>query len=366
MPTAAEIFSRYRVAGLAVVISAAVHAAVFVGLPRHIEAMDDGNAVVYSASLDPAAAVVTGSAQPAPAARPRRAASSKPRSRLAPPPIPEAALEPLPALPPQPEIAALAPDLIDQAKADAAAAAPAQAGVVALAQPTADAAGAPAQAGAERFPVEALPASLSISYQLTSSFADGLAEYTWSRDGDNYTITGEAEAVGFFTLFFEGRILQESRGTVTATGLRPERFVERKPNTAAESLEFDWPARQVTMDRGGDKKKTAALTDNTVDWLSMIFQMAHKPPTGDAMELRVFTQRKLYRFQLKVLGEEEIQIPLGKVRALHLRHIDPDDKTEIVDVWLGVDQHHLPVKLRYPVARNRLVVEQIATKVTSR
>lgn len=363
MPTAAEIFSRYRVAGLAVVISAAVHAAVFVGLPRHIEAMDDGNAVVYSASLDPAAAVVT---EPAPAARPRRAASSKPRSRLAPPPIPEAALEPLPALPPQPEIAALAPDLIDQAKADAAAAAPAQAGVVALAQPTADAAGAPAQAGAERFPVEALPASLSISYKLTSSFADGLAEYTWSRDGDNYTITGEAEAVGFFTLFFEGRILQESRGTVTATGLRPERFVERKPNTAAESLEFDWPARQVTMDRGGNKKKTAALTDNTVDWLSMIFQMAHKPPTGDSMELRVFTQRKLYRFQLKVLGEEEIQIPLGRVRALHLRHIDPDDKTEIVDVWLGVDQHHLPVKLRYPVARNRLVVEQIATKVTSR
>jgi hypothetical protein len=28
-----------------------------------------------------------------------------------------------------------------------------------------------------------------------------------------------------------------------------------------------------------------------------------------------------------------------------------------------VDQHYLPVKLRYPVARNRLVVDQVATRV---
>jgi len=61
---------------------------------------------------------------------------------------------------------------------------------------------------------------------------------------------------------------------------------------------------------------------------------------------------------------EEIEIPLGKVRALHLRHHDPA-RTENVDVWLGVDQHYLPVKLRFPVARNRLMVEQVATRVTA-
>jgi hypothetical protein len=32
-------------------------------------------------------------------------------------------------------------------------------------------------------------------------------------------------------------------------------------------------------------------------------------------------------------------------------------------VWLGVDQHYLPVKLRYPVARGRLMVEQTATSI---
>ena len=35
-------------------------------------------------------------------------------------------------------------------------------------------------------------------------------------------------------------------------------------------------------------------------------------------------------------------------------------------MWLGVDHHYLPVKLRYPVARNRFMVDQVATSITSR
>ncbi|HEX6363588.1 MAG TPA: DUF3108 domain-containing protein, partial [Albitalea sp.] len=71
-------------------------------------------------------------------------------------------------------------------------------------------------------------------------------------------------------------------------------------------------------------------------------------------------------FQLQILGVEEIEIPLGRVRALHLRHDDPADNREAIDVWLGIEQHYLPVKLRFPVARNRLMVEQAATGVTVR
>jgi hypothetical protein len=97
----------------------------------------------------------------------------------------------------------------------------------------------------------------------------------------------------------------------------------------------------------------------------MIFQMAHMPPSGESYDLKVFTQRRYYKFRLKVLGVEEIEIPLGKLRALHLRHTDPDDQSQ-VDVWLGVDQHYPPVKLRYPVARNRMMVEQSATDVSER
>ncbi|HEX7606246.1 MAG TPA: DUF3108 domain-containing protein [Usitatibacter sp.] len=349
--TTTAFLSRYRIPAAALAVSAALHAAVMVGVPQRLEGIADEAAPAYTASLDGAAPSEASAATRAPAP-PRRAA--RPRARAFPMFEPLASIDEPQLLPlaPLPDIAPL-----DQ-PSEKARPEDAKPDVVALAQPA-----VPVPAlEPPKFPLDALPASISIDYQLTSSFADGHAVYHWRRDGDNYTITSEAEAVGFFTLFLEGRILQESWGTVTAEGLRPQRFVERKPNTAEEGLEFDWAKHKVTFDRNNEKK-TVDLADNTVDWLSMIFQMAHVPPSGETYALRVYTQRKLYKFELRILGEEEVEIPLGKVKALHLRHVDPEDQT-VVDVWLGVQQHYLPVKLRYPVARNRLIVEQVATNVS--
>jgi hypothetical protein len=220
----------------------------------------------------------------------------------------------------------------------------------------------------QTFPVDAIPDDLEIKYTLTSAIADAHAVYRWQRDGDHYRITGEGAADGFFSLFLDGRMLQESEGTVTRDGLKPARFVEKKPNTQDEGLEFDWRDHRVTYEWGDNHRKEDKLADDSVDWLSMIFQLAHVPPAQGArdMKISVLTQRKQYHFDLQVVGAEDIVIPLGHVRALHLRHVDTENPKEIVDVWLGVDQHYLPVKLRYPVAHNRLVVEQSATVVSSR
>jgi hypothetical protein len=351
--TRADLIARYRFLGLALLGSAVLHAAVMVGIPARLESIEDKPGLAYSADLE-GATVADAAPAPAPAAQP---APPRPRARRATPRIP---LEPL--------LEPIAPDALASAlpvpveEPVLAAAEPPKPEVVAMAQPAVPV--KPLEP--PKFKPEALPAELSITYQLTSAMADGRAVYNWSRDGDSYRISGEAEAVGFFTLFLEGRVIQESTGRVTPQGLKPQRFTERKPSMPAEGLEFDWEGGKVVFDRNNEKK-TDALGGNIVDWLSMLFQMAANPPppTGD-YDLHVLTQRKLYRFKLKVLGEEQIEIPLGKVRTLHLRHVDEKDATEIVDVWLGIDQHYLPVKLRYPVARNRLNVEQVATHVTTR
>ena len=368
MPRAAEILSRYRLVALAVAISAAVHAAVMVGLPQRLSAIEDDRPPLYEATLDlqkvapdapPAAAPPPPAARP----RPRPARSPHPRSRIAPPPpAPVEIPPPLPELAPppaQPTLVAAADVLPPKPQPTSQPGPQMSPEKIALAQPA-----APARAlEPQPFPVEALPPRITIDYKLTSAFADGRATYRWAREADSYRIEAEAEAEGFFALFLEGRILQESSGTMTTAGLRPERFSERKPGGPPEGLEFDWPAHQVTFDRNGEKK-TTPLTDNTVDWLSMIFQLAHTPPTTDTFDLQVFTQRRMYKFHLNVLGIEEIEVPMGRVRAQHLRHIDPENPKEIVDVWLGVDYHYLPVKLRFPVARNRLMVDQVATRIS--
>jgi len=335
----------WRSAAVALAASAAFHGAVLVGLraPDGVEASLE--APSYEATLSPAIV-----AEPAPAAPPAPAPRARPR-KAGPRPGETVALLPVASgdvlLPLSPEAEAPAPmETLNE--------------VVALAMPARPAAAPELPA----FRADALPPDVTIAYSLTSAFADGQAEYTWKREGEHYEITGSAQAVGFFTLFLEGRIDQSASGRVTREGLRPDLFTERRGETPEEGLKFDWDARQVEF-RRGDSVRSSPLTDSTVDWLSMIFQLAHAPPTGEALPLRVFTQRRLYEYRLQVLGAEEIDLPFGRVRAIHLRH-SGEKPEETVDVWLGVDQYYLPVKLRYPVARNRLVVEQTATSVKAR
>jgi hypothetical protein len=352
---ARDFLRRYRVALAALAISAVVHAAVFVGIPERGDALDDEpsgpayNATLQEVGDEPAAAPAPKPARPA---APHRVARARPKPRPVevPEQLAQVSADPLaravdiPAIeaPPSPPPAEAKPDKLAMAQ-------PATP-VPALEPP--------------KFPVEALPAHISIDYKLSSAFADGQAKYSWSREGDEYVISGEARAEGFFALFLEGQLRQESRGKVTPEGLRPDRFTEHKPgNPVSEGIDFDWTAKKATLDKGDGKPKTQDITGNTVDWLSMIFQLAHVPPKGDTYDLRVFTQRRFYEFHLIVVGEEEIEIPMGKVRALHMRHVDPQDAS-VIDVWLGIDQHYLPVKLRYPVAKNRLMVEQAATSVS--
>ena len=362
MPPLRNLLSRYRLLLLAVLASAALHAAVLLGAPGSAGTPADTSAVLFSASLEGGALSVddTAGSQPAPAPKP--AARPRPKKKAPEPPREKEMIAAAPE--------AATPDPVAEESADPeplnteAPAAEEKPEKVALAAPVAPRP-EPDPLAAEPFSPSALPGTLKITYALTSNFADGEAVYEWERDGDRYVISGEAQAVGFFTLFLEGRILQESRGRITEAGLRPERFVETKPGSPPEGLEFDWSAGKVTFDKGGDKR-VDDLKDNTVDWLSMIFQLAARPPTKvQAFDMRVFTQRRMYQFRLRVMGEEEIEIPLGKVRALHLRHVN-EAQTEFVDVWLGVDHHYMPVKMRYPVARNRVMVEQTATRIVAR
>jgi hypothetical protein len=332
----------YRAAAVAVAASALIHGAAVVGVRVSAGEEASLDAPAYTATLESGSMV---DAAPAP----RAAASPQPapRARKKSAPRPEEAIAFLPAI----ETPDLAPRVAEE---------PPMPEMLALAQPA-----VPVFAPeVPSFRPEALPAEVSIDYALTSAFADGQAEYTWKREGDRYEITGSAQATGFFTVFLEGSIDQSASGRVTPEGLRPDRFAERRGTTAEEGLAFDWDARVVEFRRGSEKR-TGVLTDGTVDWLSMIFQLAHMPPQGQAMELRVFTQRRLYQYSLQVVGTETLDLPLGRAQTLHLRHVGGKPE-EAVDVWLGVDQYYLPVKLRYPVARNRLVVEQTATRVKAR
>lgn len=328
--------SPVRTLALAVGVSVALHASLFVGDWAGMGELEpEPLAPGYQATLvsEPAAAVT----QPLPLL-PARAVAFVPK-----PPA-------LPAMPPldeAPEISPI-PERVEEPEA------------VAMAEPSAPAEAPPLPV----FPADALPGNLTIRYSLSSALAEGEAQYVWRRDGERYEITGTARALGFFAMFLEGSMDQRTTGRVTADGLRPEEFREWRPGAPAEGINFDWEARTLTQSRGG-RDQVVPIEGNTVDWLSMVFQLAHQPPREGSLELRVYNQRRLYQYRLDVVGVEEIELPIGRVQALRLRH-GPPDAPETVDVWLGIEQHYLPLKLRYPVARNRLVIEQTVRSISFR
>ena len=152
----------FRVPLLALAASAALHAAVVVGLPGRIVQPDEADPAIYAVTLIPAPPPPVAAPTPAPSPKPRR-----PRPR----PAAIVGSDMLAALP--------AETMTDAADELAELAAPPE--IVALAQPA-----VPVKAlEPPAFPAHALPAEIAIDYQLTSAFADGSATYRWEREGDN-------------------------------------------------------------------------------------------------------------------------------------------------------------------------------------
>ena len=61
-----------------------------------------------------------------------------------------------------------------------------------------------------------------------------------------------------------------------------------------------------------------------------------------------------------LLGEEEIETPAGRFRALHLRAMT--DKT--TEVWIALDRQRLPVRIRFTDKKGESF-EQVATEIGS-
>ena len=159
---------------------------------------------------------------------------------------------------------------------------------------------------------------------------------------------------------------RSATGRVTPEGLQPERFTERRGDDARgrPRLRLGRRAGRVPA-----RRQPAHRPPHRLDRRLALDDLPAGPPAPERRvdgASRVYTQRRLYEYRLAGRwASEDLELPFGRARTLHLRHTG-EKPEEAVDVWLGVDQHYLPVKLRYPVARNRLMVEQTATSVRAR
>lgn len=213
-------------------------------------------------------------------------------------------------------------------------------------------------------PLTPLPQRIRIVYTLykgDQKLNVGRMTHTWQIAGNQYTLTSIAEASGLFSLFVRGTLIQVSRGELTEVGLKPDEFwIQRgQSGNRTESASFDWTNQVLRFGRA-DEQKMQALSAGTQDVLSVLYQLALTAPHAGTLELAVTNGRKFDRYRYRVEGEEMLETPLGAVKAQHLAKADADG--DRLDVWLAVDYHYLPVRLRITDKKGD-TAEQVASAI---
>lgn len=174
-----------------------------------------------------------------------------------------------------------------------------------------------------------------------------------------YTLHAELETTGLASLIKRYQNVQESRGSASPSGLRPDAFTEAiadEHGTRRSASNFDWGAHQVGF-ASGEKAK---LPDGAQDILSFLYQLSQLPYNRETIPLAISNGRKLDYYQLETGAEELIDTPMGKLRALHLTKIHKPGE-EGLEVWLATEYRLLPVKLRQ-IERDGKVAGEIVIK----
>ena len=203
-----------------------------------------------------------------------------------------------------------------------------------------------------------LPARGMIHYRVDrgdQGFAIGQSTHDWEIVDGAYRFTAVTETTGLVALFKPLRVELESRGRLTVAGLVPEHFVSREAGHAPRELaEFDWANMQLRM----PGRPVQALTLGAQDLLSFNYQLGLLANLASGSSLPVATGKKYGQYRLEVVGDEEVEVPAGTFRCLHLRV--PGGST--TDLWLAYDRALLPVKIQHTDRKGDVYV-QLATTI---
>jgi len=170
-------------------------------------------------------------------------------------------------------------------------------------------------------PVTETPSRLQVSYDVLKGDikAANIAE-TYTRTQDRYRIESVSKVVGLLALIKPETIRVISEGSVTAKGLRPLTFTNKREldterNTGAD---FDWSANRITLnDRAG--KRTLPLPAGTQDRLSAMYQFMFAPlKNATALDFYMTNGSKVDIYNYLVTPGQSVTVPLGTFKALYV------------------------------------------------
>ncbi len=234
---------------------------------------------------------------------------------------------------------------------------PSSSGAVLAGEPMASDDKAPGDAPEEPPSTHHIPERGVVLYRVErgdQGFEIGFARHAWHIADGQYRIQSLLETTGLAWMLKAVRIEMESKGEMTAQGLRPDDFSVRRNGVLRERAAFDWQAMTVRI---GDRNPVTVQA-GAQDLLSFNYQLGYLPRLPQGETLALATGKKYGLYRLEVIGDEELELPAGTMRTLHLRA--PGVNT--TELWLAYDYLMLPVKIRHLDSQGDSLV-QVATEI---
>lgn len=194
-------------------------------------------------------------------------------------------------------------------------------------------------------PDKPFPSRVEVKYRVSiAGFPVGEGVEVFEQDSKNYSVVSETSAVGLAALF-KLNIRREAKGSVTTRGLRSASFVETRNGQFKRSASFDWTAGRVEL-VDGDKKQTLPLPPDTWDAASFAWNLAFSRVDLKELQVHLTDGRQITLYKYAILGREKLATPLGELDTMHVRKVLEDGDKREFDVWLAIDQHLLPARVR--------------------
>ena len=181
------------------------------------------------------------------------------------------------------------------------------------------------------------------------------------NDDKSYTLQTGVNTTGIAGLFKTFELNQQSTGTITSHGIRPDKFSENKRTSRENqtlSATFDWQNKQISFSGGN----SSPLPDGAQDLLSFLYQFSQMPLDQARLPMHVSNGKKLESYELEVGEEEEIQTRLGRLRVLPLRKVHAPGE-EGLEIWLGLEYRLLPVKIRQIDKNGKIAGEMVISDI---
>lgn len=200
----------------------------------------------------------------------------------------------------------------------------------------------------------------SVAYGLQDNpLPQGVSTVRWQFAEDKFEIESISQATGLTSLLMRGTLTETSVGSITAQGLAPTRYGERRASRGERAIHFQWERGILSF---SNHPQEVPLPSGVQDRLALRYQLGlllQATPSlqqpGSVLEVPVATPSGLDIWTIVVRKQELLHTEAGDFPVFYLvrdkRPDRPYDQT--LELWIAPSISWLPVRVRMVDANGR-------------